>query len=185
MTTTNRLAAIIAATALAIASFISAAQSPCHQCSSSTATDSTSGPWVAMIVVPDIAKATKAVGGEWIDLEQLPFTDKPDSHFSGLILRHINGAYIFSKATLERFVDGTETYFLNNLEPITHDQFKALPISDIVCMMVCGGQVRVYTRAAIGSGNPVSPLATCLEVIGNYNSMQAQSALEPVKADVK
>lgn len=123
--------------------------------------------WTVYLAVDDVNKAIETVGGLWINAEDLAKEGRPDSDFDGFILRHINTLMVNKKATLDKFIRQAKIIYTPSFGEMTQEECLKIPYRDIICMMLCEGQMRIATRDNIDpTTNPSSYIASFLEVVG-------------------
>lgn len=89
--------------------------------------------WTTVVTAPDIMAEVEAVGGEWLALQYLPETNRPESDFAGFLLRPANCAFVCDKEVLNKFVKESYTiYDRQTFENISYEEFKAMPLNKIL-----------------------------------------------------
>lgn len=132
------------------------------------------GFWTVYLAVDDVNKAIETVGGLWINGEDLAKDPRPDGIFDGFILRHINALMVNKKATLDKFIRQAKIIYTPSFDTMTQEECLQIPYRDILCMMLCEGQMRIATRDNIDPAtNPSSYIASFLEVAGNFKEAVA------------
>lgn len=155
-------------TYLAIASIfiaIVAALIPVNACAEAPRTASGQSKWVVAVFLPDIAAIPELNTDEWLDLADLPTSDRPDNAYQGFRLPHINAVYTWHKSVIESLTAKCSVIFIDYKEATTGD-LSALPIDRIVAIGICGPQARVVTTSALTSGsNPALVSADLMEFV--------------------
>lgn len=128
---------------------------------------SASGPseWIVPVFVPDIAAFPQLDNGNWIDLADLPASDRPESSFQGFLLPHINAIYTGHKSVIESLTADCSVILIDYKES-ERGELSALPIDRIVAVGICGPQARVVTTSALTPGsNPALVPSDLLEFV--------------------
>ena len=108
--------------------------------------------WVVPVFLPDIAEVPELNTTEWIDLADLPASDRPESTFQGFRLPQINAVYTWHKSVIEALTAKCTHIFID-YEKATLADIAALPIDMIVAVGICAPQARIVTTAALAPGN--------------------------------
>ena len=128
---------------------------------------SASGPseWVVPVFLPDISAIPELNTDNWLDLADLPTSDRPESTYQGFRLPHINAIYTWNKSIIE-LLTAKCTIILIDYKESTVADLSALPIKRIVAIGICGPQARVVTTSALASGsNPALISADLMEFV--------------------
>ncbi|MCH5345571.1 MAG: hypothetical protein J1E63_00595 [Muribaculaceae bacterium] len=108
--------------------------------------------WVVPIFLPDIASFPELNNENWIDLAELPTSDRPESSFQGFLLPHINAVYARHKSIIESLTADCSIILVDYKEA-TKDDVTSLSFDQIVAIAICGPQVRIATTSALIPGN--------------------------------
>lgn len=121
--------------------------------------------WVVPVFLPDIAEVPELYMADWIDLADLPASDRPESAFQGFRLPQINAVYTWHKSVIESLTTNCTTIFID-YEEATYADIVTLPIDRIVAVGICGPQARIVTTAALAPGsNPALIPADLMEFV--------------------
>ncbi len=127
--------------------------------------------WFVMVMTPDIMETSREVGGDWIAIQNLPLTDKPDLAFDGFIFRPINCASIHKKEILHKIVkDSYEIVDYDTWDKIPYEVFKEMPTNKILSIAVMPNPkdkkvtVRLILNKENYQKNPFDAFATDLSV---------------------
>lgn len=128
-------------------------------------TTSEQSEWLVPIFVPDIASLSLLNNDSWIDLADLPTSDRPESSFQGFILPHINAIYTRHKSIIESLTANCSIILIDYKEA-TIEALSALPIEKIVAIGICGPQARIVTTSALSNdSNPALISADLMEFV--------------------
>lgn len=106
--------------------------------------------WVVPIVLPDIAAIPELNSDNWIDLAELPTSDRPESSYLGFRLPNINVVYTWHKSIIESLTANCSIILIDYKEA-TITELSALPIEKILAVGICGPQARIVTTSALTS----------------------------------
>lgn len=121
--------------------------------------------WVVPIFLPDIASFPELNNDNWIDLAELPYSDRPENSFQGFLLPHINAVYTWHKSIIESLIANCSIIHIDYKEA-TNDDVSSLPVDQIIAVGICGPQARIVTTAALASGsNPALISADLMEFV--------------------
>lgn len=121
--------------------------------------------WIVPVFVPDITSLPELNNDNWIDLADLPSSDRPESSFQGFLLPNINAIYTGDKSVIESLTANCSTILVDYREA-TSDELSELPIEKIVAIGICGPQARIVTTAAFATtGNPTLIAADLMEFV--------------------
>lgn len=121
--------------------------------------------WVVPIFLPDITVIPELNTDNWIDLAELPTSDRPESSYQGFRLPHINAVYTWHKSIIESLTADCSIILIDYNEA-TKTELAALPIDKIAAIGICGPQARIITTSAITSGtNPALISADLMEFV--------------------
>ena len=121
--------------------------------------------WVVPVFLPEIAAIPEINTDRWIDLADLPTSDRPDSDYNGFRLPHINAIYTWHKSVIESLTAKCSVILIDYKEA-SAAELSALPIDKIVAIGICGPQARVVTTSALTSGsNPALISADLMEFV--------------------
>lgn len=129
--------------------------------------NTTSGPseWIVAVILPDITTIPELNTDNWLDLADLPTSDRPESDYQGFRLPHINTVYTWHKSIIESLTAKCSIILIDYKEA-TPAELSALPINRIVAIGICGPQARVVTTSALTSGsNPALISADLMEFV--------------------
>lgn len=130
--------------------------------------------WLAIVMVGDVMQATNEIGGEWIPMEKLALSDKPDLYYNGFIFSSVNAVAIHQKEILEKFVkDDYELIDEETFEKIPMKEFKEMPLDKIMTMMILtipgqGTTVRLKLNKIGLKKNPAFDTVSEMEVMAQY-----------------
>lgn len=117
--------------------------------------------WIVPVFVPDIASLPEVNNDSWIDLADLPASDRPESSYQGFLLPHINAIYTRHKSIIESLTSNCSIILIDYTES-TNDELLALPIEKIVAVGICGPQVRIVTTSVLTTDTNPALIATDL-----------------------
>lgn len=121
--------------------------------------------WVVPVFLPEIAVIPEINTDKWIDLADLPTSDRPESDYNGFRLPHINAVYTWQKSVIESLIAKCSVILIDYKEA-TAAELSALPINHIVAIGICGPQARVVTTSALTPGsNPALISADLMEFV--------------------
>ena len=121
--------------------------------------------WIVPIFVPDIAEYQELNNDNWIDLADLPTSDRAESSFQGFLLPHINAIYTGHQSVIESLTANCSIIIIDYKET-TKDELSALPIEKIVAIGICGPQVRIVTTSVLTAyTNPALIAANLMEFV--------------------
>lgn len=121
--------------------------------------------WVVPIFLPNITTIPEFNTDKWIDLADLPSSDRPESSYQGFLLPHINAVYTRHKYTIDSLTKNC-SIILIDYKQASSDELTALPVEQIVAIGICGPQARIVTTAAITSdSNPALISADLMEFV--------------------
>lgn len=121
--------------------------------------------WVVPIFLPDITAIPELNTDNWIDLADLPTSDRPESDYHGFRLPHINAVYVWDKSIIESLTAKCSIILIDYKE-VTSAALSALPVDRIVAIGICGPQARVITTSTLTSGsNPALISADLMEFV--------------------
>lgn len=121
--------------------------------------------WVVPVFLPDIAAIPELNTDNWIDLADLPASERPESSYQGFRLPNINAVYTWHKAIIESLTAKC-SIILIDYKDATPADILALPIDHIVAIGICGPQARIITTLALASGsNPALISADLMEFV--------------------
>ena len=126
-----------------------------------TSSSSEQSEWVVPIFVPDIASFPELNNESWIDLAELPTSDRPESSFQGFLLPHINAVYARHKSIIESLTADCSIILIDYKEA-TRDVVSSLSFDQIVAIAICGPQARIVTTSALIPGNNPALISTDL-----------------------
>lgn len=130
--------------------------------------------WLAIVMVGDVMQTTNEIGGEWIPMEKLALSDKPDLYYNGFIFSSVNAVAIHQKEILEKFVkDDYELIDEETFEKIPMKEFKEMPLDKIMTMMILtipgqGTTVRLKLNKIGLKKNPAFDTVSEMEVMAQY-----------------
>lgn len=108
--------------------------------------------WVVPIFLPDIASFPELNNDNWIDLAELPSSDRPESSFQGFLLPRINCVYTRHKSIIESLIANC-SIILVDYKDATRDYVSSLSFYQIVAIGICGTQARIVTTSALTTNN--------------------------------
>ena len=121
--------------------------------------------WVVPIFLPDIGAVAELNTDNWIDLADLPSSDRSESSYNGFLLPHINAVYTKLKSVIESLTANCSIILIDYNEA-TSDELSALPVDQIAAIGICGPQARIVTTSALSSGsNPALISADLMEFV--------------------
>lgn len=157
----NRICLVLASTVIAIV----AALMPVTAHAESRHTAAGSSEWIVPIFLPDISAIPELNTDNWLDLADLPTSDRPESAYQGFRLPHINAVYTWHKSIIESLTAKCSVILIDYKEA-THADLSALPVDRIAAIGICGSQARVVTTSALTSGgNPALVSVDLLEFV--------------------
>ena len=158
---TNRLCLVVASIFIIIATSIM----PLNARAEIPNTASEPSEWVVPIFLPDIADIPELNTDNWIDLAELPTSDRSESSYQGFRLPHINAVYTRHKSIIESLTANCSIILIDYKEATSTD-LTALPVERIVAIGICGPQARIVTTSALTSGsNPALISADLIEFV--------------------
>lgn len=116
--------------------------------------------WVVPVFLPDIVAIPELYTDSWIDLADLPSSDRPESSFQGFRLPHINAIYTWHKDVIETLT--ANCFIIIDYKEATSKDLSALPFETIVAIGICGPQARVVTTSALTPSDNPALIATDL-----------------------
>ncbi len=124
-----------------------------------------SSEWVVPVFLPDISAIPELYTDNWLDLADLPASDRPESDYQGFLLPHINAVYTRHKSVIESLTAECSVILIDYKESTPAD-LSALPVDSIVAIGICGPQARVVTTSALTPGsNPALVSADLMEFV--------------------
>ena len=142
-----------------------AALMPLDAHSETSTTTSEQSEWVVPIFLPDIAAIPELNTDSWIDLADLPTSDRPENSYHGFRLPHINAVYTWHKPVIEALTANCSVILIDYTEATSAD-LSALPVEEIVAIGICGPQARIITTSALTAGsNPALISADLMEFV--------------------
>ncbi|WP_290460553.1 hypothetical protein [Bacteroides caecimuris] len=121
--------------------------------------------WVVPVFLPEIAVIPEINTDKWIDLADLPTSDRPESDYNGFRLPHINAIYTWHKSVIESLTAKCSIIFIDYKEA-SAAELSTLPINHIVAIGICDSQARVVTTSALTSdSNPALISADLMEFV--------------------
>lgn len=121
--------------------------------------------WIVPVFLPDIAVIAELNTDEWLDLADLPTSDRPESSYQGFRLPNINAIYTWYKSVIESLTAKCSVILIDYKEATAAD-LSILPFDCIVAIGICGSQARVVTTSALTSGsNPALVSADLMEFV--------------------
>ncbi|MCH5219300.1 MAG: hypothetical protein J1F20_01930 [Muribaculaceae bacterium] len=108
--------------------------------------------WVVPIFLPDLTAVPELNNDNWIDLADLPTSDRPESSFEGFLLPQINAVYTQHKSIIESLTANC-SIILIDYKTSTSDDISALSINQIIAIGICGSQARIVTTSSLTPGN--------------------------------
>ena len=131
----------------------------------SSPSNSEQSEWIVPIFLPDIASFPELNNDNWIDLADLPTSDRPESSFQGFLLPYINAVYTRHKSIIESLTANCSIILVDYKEA-TRDDVSALSFDQIVAIGVCGPQARIVTTSSLTPGsNPALISADLMEFV--------------------
>lgn len=117
--------------------------------------------WIVPIFVPDIASLPEVDNDNWINLADLPTSDRPENSFQGFLLPNINAIYARHKSIIESLTANCSIILIDYKE-CTSAELAALPLEKIAAVGICGPQARIVTTSALTTGGNPTLISTDL-----------------------
>lgn len=149
---------------------ITAAFAPINAHAESEHSSSGQSEWVVPIFLPEIAVIPEINTDNWIDLAELPTSNRPESYYRGFRLPHINAVYTQHKSVIESLTANCSVILIDYKEA-NASELSALPINNRVAIGICGPQARVITTSALTpDNNPALISADLMEFVSMAKS---------------
>lgn len=92
-------------------------------------------------------------GGEWINMQDLPLTDKPDSYYEGLLLPSTGGFITCHRSVVNKLTPLCVFILIDN-KPATREELDAIPTSRLGGVYICRETLYVETHDPGLGNNP-------------------------------